>query len=358
MLVLGAAALLAAATPWSLPSTDASDSMPTTNGNVYALEQVGSVLYIGGKFTSVGGQARQNLAAIDVRTGQVTGWNPVANRDVWGIDAAADGQSVYVTGTFNRIRGQRRVKVAEIDLAGNPTGFSARLRGGRGHTVAATSSAVYVGGRFTEANGVTRNYMAALHPTTGGTLAFDPGLDAQVWDIEVAPDGYLWVAGNFATVRGISRHGLAEIDPSTAQATAFSPAVRVATRDVAVGPSPDRVYVGTAGRGGWVLGYDTSSASGRLLWSLHLDGDMQAVDANQVHVFAGGHPSSFYGGSGSVDNTLSVEAETGRMASWGATSVGGKGAWEILATNEGLWVGGDFDRIGREPHGGLAFFPG
>ena len=357
MLVVLAVGLLGATPTWTHPSEDPSDTMPSTNANVFAMARIGDVLYIGGDFTSVGGRARSHLAAIDVRTGAVTDWDPGANREVWGLSAARDGGSVYATGKFGRVDGQRRPKVAEIDLAGRVTSWSPRIAGGRGTTVLATPDAVYVGGRFSSANGQSREYLAALDPVTGATLGFDAQLDQQVWDLEMAPDGRLWAAGNFRYVRGETVRGVAELDPVTGAPTAFRPAIRVATRDLVVGPSPDRVYVAAAGPGGRVIGYDTSTASGALLWSLHVDGDLQAIDATATRVFAGGHQAAYFGGSPSVHNTLAVDADTGDVAAWGVTTVNGKGAWEMLVTGEGLWVAGHFERIAGETHPGIAFFP-
>lgn len=358
VLVLLAVGLIAATPTWTEPSMDPSDSMPSTNASVFAMERIGDILYIGGDFTSVEGQARSHLAAIDVRTGVVTDWDPGANREVWGLSAAPDGGSLYATGKFGRIDGQRRSKVAEVDLAGRVTSWSPQLGGGRGTTVLATPDAVYVGGRFTSANDQARGYLAALDPVTGATLPFDAQLDQQVWDLEVAPDGGLWAAGNFRYVRGEAIRGVAELDPVTGAPTAFRPAIRVPTRDLVIGPTPDRVYVAAAGPGGRVIAYDTSSASGDLLWSLHVDGDLQAIDATATRVFAGGHQTAYFGGTGAVHNTLGLDAATGEVTAWGVTTSGGKGAWEMLVTDEGLWVAGEFDRIAGEDHPGIAFFPG
>jgi hypothetical protein len=53
---------------------------------VLALAVSGSTVYAGGSFTSVGGQARRNLAALNIRTGAATAFNPnpTLGRDVTG----------------------------------------------------------------------------------------------------------------------------------------------------------------------------------------------------------------------------------------------------------------------------------
>jgi len=42
----------------------------------------GSTLYVGGFFTSIGGQVRTGIAALDAATGTVTDWNPSANNSL------------------------------------------------------------------------------------------------------------------------------------------------------------------------------------------------------------------------------------------------------------------------------------
>jgi len=49
-----------------------------TNGQVRAILGVGDKIYIGGTFTSVAGEPRSRLAAIDASTGRLTGWAPKA----------------------------------------------------------------------------------------------------------------------------------------------------------------------------------------------------------------------------------------------------------------------------------------
>ena len=56
----------------------------------------GDTVYAGGFFSSVGGQARSNLAAIDRVSGSLLPWNPAPNGLVNTI--TADDTTVYVGG--------------------------------------------------------------------------------------------------------------------------------------------------------------------------------------------------------------------------------------------------------------------
>ena len=52
---------------------------PGANNHVHALAVSGSTVYAGGNFTSIGGQTRSRIAALDASSGLATAWNPAAN---------------------------------------------------------------------------------------------------------------------------------------------------------------------------------------------------------------------------------------------------------------------------------------
>ena len=82
-------------------------------GRVYGLALSDGVVYAGGWFTTIGGQARRNIAALDAATGLATAWDPCANDDVWSL-AVSDGV-VYAGGWFTTIGGQARNYIAALD---------------------------------------------------------------------------------------------------------------------------------------------------------------------------------------------------------------------------------------------------
>src|SRR4030042_1805457 len=130
----------------------------------------GSTIYAGGEFTSVGGQPRNRLAALDPNPasptyGQATAWNPNADGAV--RDFAHSGSTVYAGGDFTSIGGQARNRIAALDATTglattwNPNAYE-RVR-----TLRLSGSTVYAGGNFTSVGGETRNRIAALAATPG-----------------------------------------------------------------------------------------------------------------------------------------------------------------------------------------------
>lgn len=353
VLLLAGLLLVSVVSPvWALPS-ESPDSTADTNGSVYAIVAVGNTIYIGGEFSSVGGQSRSNVAAIDATTGRVTSWNPGANRGVFALAAASDG-TLYLGGAFNRVAGQRRVKVAAVSPSGGVLPFKAKVRSGRVQALEIGGSALYVGGRFKEVNGVQQRFLAALDRQSGQLLNWDPAPDGQVWDLEIDGQGDLWVGGKYLTIGGADSRGIAEINTSTGRATSFRATIRVPVYDLAL--TDGRLFIAAGGRGGRVIAYSIDVSTGSVLWAAQTDGDMQAIDATSETVYAGGHQSLIDGEPRS--KLAALDAHTGEVLAWDPGASGGKGPYEILVTDEGLLVGGQFTRIGGASRGGFARFPG
>src|SRR5205807_1597512 len=122
---------------------------------VNALVVNGSTIYAGGAFTSIGGQTRNSIAAVDATTGLATSWDPNATGTVYAL--AVNGPAVYAGGTFSNIGGQARNNIAALDAASasatawnpnaNNTVFALLV------DASAASTTVYAGGDFTSIGG-------------------------------------------------------------------------------------------------------------------------------------------------------------------------------------------------------------
>ncbi|MCX6998699.1 MAG: hypothetical protein NT106_00120 [Candidatus Sumerlaeota bacterium] len=140
---------------------------PNASNQVHALAVSGSTVYASGYFTSIGGQARNHIGAIDAATtGAATNWNPDTNGYVEAL--AVSGSTVYAGGDFTSIGGQTRNNIAALDAAtmGAATDWNPNADGGVA-ALAVSGSTVYAGGWFTSIGGQPRNLIAALDATTG-----------------------------------------------------------------------------------------------------------------------------------------------------------------------------------------------
>jgi len=120
----------------------------------------GSTVYAGGGFTTIGGQPRNRIAALDTSTGLATTWNPSTGGAVYTL--AVGGSTVYAGGTFGEIGGQTRSFIAALDAstglatAWNPNANTTVL------TLAVSGDRVYAGGNFTTIGGLAQSYVVAL----------------------------------------------------------------------------------------------------------------------------------------------------------------------------------------------------
>lgn len=89
-----------------------------TSGNVQAIAVAGGQVAIGGHFTSIGGQARERVAALDMATGALDpAFNPSLTGQ-WGGPWAmtADANHLYVGGQFTMVGTESRTFLARFRL--------------------------------------------------------------------------------------------------------------------------------------------------------------------------------------------------------------------------------------------------
>jgi gliding motility-associated-like protein len=194
------------------------------DGFITTLEKVGNVLYFGGSFTNVDGNARGNIAAYDLTSGTLTTWNPNATGSVEVI--VASGATIYAGGRFTSIGGQARIRIAALDAStGLATSWNANIASGGGfvQAIALDASAVYFGGSFSNVGGGTpsRTNFAAVNTTTGALLPFNPRPNSFVYNLLL--DGTtLYMAGNFSQVAATTKDNFAALNVNTGAFTSMT----------------------------------------------------------------------------------------------------------------------------------------
>src|SRR5207249_2894846 len=148
---------------------------PSASNPVHCMAVSGSVVYVGGRFTSVGGQPRSCIAALDAGTGLATAWDPSATggypRGI-SVDALeVSGTTVYAGGSFTSIGGQTRNGIAALDAtsglaaAWNPSvgvGVEPSDPDGTIYALATRGSTLYAGGWFTRVGSWPPSNLAAI----------------------------------------------------------------------------------------------------------------------------------------------------------------------------------------------------
>lgn len=178
---------------------------PSADSTVSALAISGSTIYVGGYFTSIGGQERHSIAALDATTGVATAWNPNPGPDPdpeegYGpqvLTLAVSDNTVYAGGWFTSIGGQARQSIAALDArTGVATAWNPNTNNDSYviYTLVSSGKTVYVGGGFTTIGGQMRNSIAALDTKTGVAKAWNPNAECE--DCTVTPINSLALAGH------------------------------------------------------------------------------------------------------------------------------------------------------------------
>ena len=362
------------ATPWN----------PSANFWVRTLAVNGSTVYAGGNFTSAGGQPRNHLVALDETSGAATTWNPACDLE-WttaqteGVYVlAVNGSTVLAGGNFTSIGGQVRNHIAAIDASsGVATAWNPDSDGPPSATVSAlvvNGSTVYVGGFFSTIGGQPRNSLAALDASTGAAMSWNPDVDGPV-DALALSGSTVYAGGGFIHVGGQIHVALAAIDSTTAVA-----------RDLPIdlrGPGPAVVYA-LAVRGprlyaGGTFKYFSHCSEPNCeppqrnclialdvatdavtQWDPSANGVVWALSTSGSTVYVGGGFQKINGAYNGMGNYLGGQSRnriaavdsTGAATGWNPNSDDAVRALSVGVST--LYAGGDFANIGGLSRAGFA----
>ncbi|MBU6213351.1 MAG: fibronectin type III domain-containing protein [Actinomycetales bacterium] len=231
---------------WSVP----------VNGDVATMKVSQSRLYLAGRFFSVGGKPRSHVAAIDTGTGAVLDWKPTVGG---GYDAevsalAVDGATVFIGGKFSSVGGERRNNVAAVDDRGTVVPWDPDVNGRVSSLAIANvsrpsfQSRVYIGGTFSSVGGKERKGAAAVlnSASIATVLDWNPnlsGLYASVYEIAWSP-WTVYLTGKFSWAGGQKVPGVVAVDDRTGAVSTWMPDTGFCT---ALALFDKAVYLGTWG---------------------------------------------------------------------------------------------------------------
>jgi trimeric autotransporter adhesin len=338
-----------------------------TNGRVNAVAYLGGTLYLGGSFTSVGGSARNHLAACDAATGNlITTWNPNANGVVRALKVSPAGTRVYVGGDFSAVGGAARSRVAALSpSSGAAFAWSPYVNDSvKAVTTSTTGSTVYVGGDFDSAEGAGRSRLAAFNATSGNlsstfkpTVSNGAGHFATVLTMAVSPNNQtLYFGGDFALVNGHSRRNAGAVSTGIASLRAWSPASTAAVvGELIVSASGNTVFAGGRATGGYVQAYGPNTG-GTPVWNVQTNGDVEALAVSSSILYVGGHFTTV--GASTRHHLAALRASGGTLQSWAPAADGVFGAFAAAITSSRVAFGGEFTTVASENHAGVVQFSG
>ncbi len=181
--------------------------------NIYALTIKDTILFAGGYFTQIGsnGLPRNNLGAVDIRTGKATSWN--ANTDYEVYCLAIKDTLLYAGGNFTTVKGASRGYAAAVSVASgalkswNPSLDNAT------YSILPDNNNVYLAGPFTKVGTTNRKYLAKVDASTAALAAWTPNPNSVV-NILIKDSSSLYAGGGFSSIAATPLYGVAKFSLS------------------------------------------------------------------------------------------------------------------------------------------------
>jgi len=418
-LTLAAGPALAATGPVSATPAAGTPQLATTGTTeqVRQLVQCGGTMYAVGSFTSIkrysGTFARDNAVSFSATSPyMVTSWNPDVNGTVNSIAFSPDCSTAYLGGKFTSIGGTAVKNIAAVSTSTGAviSSFGANANG-QVETLQYYNGHLLTGGYYTKINNSANPYMTSLNPSTGkddgfiklnisGNYQF-PGVDGnptRVYNQQLSNGGTLdLVEGDFTSVGGQARQQMfmLNLSGSTATVTGWtSPELNTNcnynepfyAQAGAWSPDDSTIYVATTGykpagspagatpRTGpcdAAIAYPSTQASVTHKWINYTGCDsLYSTAADASTAYFGGHERWSQNprdcdakGPGAIDaaGMEGLSSATG-LLTFNPTHARGLGADDMMVTSAGLWIASDnLDNSnqcgGVTGHAGICFLP-
>jgi len=362
-----------------------------------------------------------NTMAFDADTGAIdtTGYQPTVDGRVNTIIPGPKPDQVYIGGSFTTVDGKSmRVALLDTQTGALVSTWHPAALDGQVYRLVLSGGRLYAAGTFSKAGGRTHAGLVALRPSSGKVTSYvsldftghhnyqrkcDPSTETcargeiGVRAMDVTPNGKQLVAiGNFVDVSGTKRDQIAMLrlgkqaarldaawNTKSYTAKCFANADDSYVRDVQF--SPDGEYFVVAATGG--VGTNSDGSKGqcdaaaryesadtgknvKATWVAYTGEDtLWTATVTDSAVYVGGHQRWLNNSKGLNEAAPGAVPRPGLAAlspisglplAWnpGRNPRGG-GAFAILATGKGLYVGSDTDYIGNGQYlrKKIAFFP-
>ena len=169
------------------------------NGEIRSMAIAGSHLVVVGTFTSVGGRGGAYIAGIDIASANPSSWNSHPNQ--FGVVVTSDGSNVYI--------GTKDNHVAKYNPSSGSVGWSSHGDGNI-QGLAVMNGVTYVGGHFTEFDGVRAAHIAAFDSSSGHRISWNVNVNSNLGIFSMdAAGGVLCIGGDFTRVNGRVQQGFA-----------------------------------------------------------------------------------------------------------------------------------------------------
>ena len=283
--------LLASGAVLALPS-EKPDQTPMVNGTVRAIEQVGTNIWLGGKFTQVKQHSGtvvanvSNLAVFDSKTNKYKNIAPRlggTDSEVW--DMTLYGQDVLIAGNFSGSSSTQK----NLVLVDGKTGDVIRWYNApslKSVLAAPALGKVYAGGESLTAFELSGKKLWTKAKTTVDTTRYPDAPSPGYRDLEL--DGQtIWAACACDAVGGKAAKVLVKLSTKGVHVTSWHAQADLASWGMSLVETNGALYLGTGGSD-YLAKYD-KKAGGTRGWVRDTSGSVQVVEVMDGRLVIGGH---------------------------------------------------------------------
>lgn len=236
-------------TPTSTPQVSSGFLYNTigTNGTIYSIASTSTTAYVGGSFTKIGKRSGRMAIMKYYSPQMVTGYPKVLGDSV--NCAASDGAGGwYIGGSFTHVNNEPRQNLAHIFSNGSLDPLWQPSTDAVVRAILFFNSRVYIGGDFSVVNGDflnPKNHLASVDPVNGGLNAINYGINSGgiVRTIK-GLTGNIFVGGDFTSAGGSARNHIAAFNSLGALITAWNPDISGPVYAIAAAEGVSEIYAG------------------------------------------------------------------------------------------------------------------
>lgn len=185
-----------------------------TDGAVRALALDGQTLYLGGDFTHVASEKRDHLAAVSVGSSELTTWKPEVSGIAWYFTTVycilPTTAAVFVGGDFTSVQGENRSCLAALDCCTPDVQAFDPAPDGPVHALVCSDSSLYLGGTFDHVDQQPCRGLALVSARSGELRPWSGSIASSVYDYDgpyyvsamAICDTSLYIVGHFTRVDG------------------------------------------------------------------------------------------------------------------------------------------------------------
>jgi trimeric autotransporter adhesin len=368
----------------------------------------GDTVYVCGKFSNIGGQARDKLVALDAATGTPTSLSLVFGNSGHMLPPPRvakillAGSTLYLRGAFNSVNGYGFPAECAVDVYGGSLrswasgscsamalvgprlllgyltftgrgGAVARMDTTAGASrsalgpeyngsvlaVAGDANTILVAGSFSGTNWPDRNRLAAIDRASGALTAWTADAENEVFAMAEG-GGRVYFSGRFGYVNNQPRYLVAALDQATGALTVFD--AQTDNYVMTMTSTGSTIFMGgtftsIGGQPRERLAAFDATTGALLPWAASADNEVDALAVDGATLYVGGAFSRLDGDL--CPSIGAVDIASGARRAWtpriGTTLIGFTPRVYALAARGGrVFAGGEFDTIGGAPRRRLA----